>query len=317
MYGNCVRGRWQAGRPGIGYRTTFDSEPRNRSCRNCALVYSFQPPFSPHPRFSRSGTGAPVTSTTGMVVTTSAPASDVGAAILKKGGNAIDAAVATAFALAVTHPSAGNIGGGGFMVIRPAKGAPMTIDYRERAPLKSTQDDVPRLDGQDRSRSARRPDISRRASRAPFAVSPWRTRKFGKLPWKDVVLPAVDLAEKGFVLSPDLARSLNREVAGSNGAVSGVGRGVRQAGRRPVDRRRHDRARDLARTLRAIATKGPTRSTPAGSPTASPRRWRRTAASSRRRISRHTRRRRARRSAASIAATRSSRCRRRAAAASR
>jgi len=72
--------------------------------------------------------GAPVSSNQGMVITTSAPASDVGAAILRKGGNAIDAAVATAFALAVTHPSAGNIGGGGFMVIRPAKGAP--ISYR-------------------------------------------------------------------------------------------------------------------------------------------------------------------------------------------
>src|SRR5690242_200711 len=80
----------------------------------------------------------PVTSRDGMVITTSAPASDVGAAILKRGGNAVDAAVATAFALAVTHPSAGNIGGGGFMVVRPARGAAFTIDYRERAPLEST-----------------------------------------------------------------------------------------------------------------------------------------------------------------------------------
>src|SRR5438477_4858936 len=79
-----------------------------------------------------------VSSKNGMVITTSAPASDVGAAMLRKGGNAVDAAVATAFALAVTHPSAGNIGGGGFMVIRPAKGEPVTIDYRERAPLAST-----------------------------------------------------------------------------------------------------------------------------------------------------------------------------------
>ena len=80
-----------------------------------------------------------VSSKTGMVVSTSSFASDAGASVLKKGGNAIDAAVATAFALAVTHPSAGNIGGGGFMVIRPAKGQPITVDYREKAPLKSTQ----------------------------------------------------------------------------------------------------------------------------------------------------------------------------------
>src|SRR5437762_1425507 len=79
-----------------------------------------------------------LTSKRGAVVSTSSIASDVGAGILAKGGNAVDAAVATAFALAVTLPSAGNIGGGGFMVIRPALGQPVTIDYRERAPLKST-----------------------------------------------------------------------------------------------------------------------------------------------------------------------------------
>src|SRR6185295_8629811 len=83
------------------------------------------------PAASAQSPDAPVSSKNGMVITTSAPASDAGASILAKGGNAIDAAVATAFALAVTHPSAGNIGGGGFMVIRPAKGAPITIDYRE------------------------------------------------------------------------------------------------------------------------------------------------------------------------------------------
>src|SRR5262245_32411700 len=82
-------------------------------------------------------TTGPVVSPEGAVVSTSSSASDVGAAILKRGGNAVDAAVATAFALAVTHPSAGNIGGGGFMVIRLATGAAVTIDYRERAPLKS------------------------------------------------------------------------------------------------------------------------------------------------------------------------------------
>src|SRR6185436_7964164 len=80
-----------------------------------------------------------VSSKDGLVVCTSAPACDAGAAILAGGGNAVDAAVATAFALAVTLPSAGNIGGGGFMVVRPANGAVTTFDYREKAPLKSTR----------------------------------------------------------------------------------------------------------------------------------------------------------------------------------
>ena len=86
--------------------------------------------------------GAPeegVSSKDGLVVCTSSPACDAGAGVLAKGGNAVDAAVATAFALAVTHPSAGNIGGGGFMVVRTPAGDATTFDYREKAPLKSTR----------------------------------------------------------------------------------------------------------------------------------------------------------------------------------
>src|SRR5687767_9478105 len=67
----------------------------------------------------------------GIVVSVSASGSDAGLAILKRGGNAVDAAVATAFALAVTHPAAGNIGGGGFMLVHPPGGQPVVIDYRE------------------------------------------------------------------------------------------------------------------------------------------------------------------------------------------
>ena len=198
----------------------------------------------------------PITSRDGMVITTSAPASDVGAAILKKGGNAVDAAVATAFALAVTHPSAGNIGGGGFMVVRPATGAAFTIDYRERAPLKSTPtmylDSVGKIV---RERTA----TGYLAPGVPGTVRGLATAhaRFGKLSWKDDVMPAVELAEQGFVLSPALARSLNREVAGpmarypsSLAAYGKPGGGEWVAGDTIV-------LRDLGRTLRAIATKGP------------------------------------------------------------
>ena len=188
---------------------------------------------------------APVVSKAGMVISTSSIASDAGASVLAKGGNAVDAAVATAFALAVTHPSAGNIGGGGFMVYRPAKGAAMTIDYREKAPLKSTPTMylatgylAPGVPGTVRGMAAAH-------------------KKWGKLAWKADVMPAVLLAEKGFPLSDGLARSLNREVAGamakypaSVAAYGKPGGGEWKAGDTIV-------LRDLGRTLRAIATQGP------------------------------------------------------------
>jgi gamma-glutamyltranspeptidase/glutathione hydrolase len=159
--------------------------------------------------------GAPATdpSRFGMVASVSAPASDIGAAVLARGGNAVDAAVATAFALAVTHPSAGNIGGGGFMVVRLPNGTATTIDYRERAPLKSTPTMYLGTDGR----------INRQLTAAgwlapgvPGTVRGMELvhRKFGKLPWKDVVQPAADLATNGWSLSPALARSISGTVRG-------------------------------------------------------------------------------------------------------
>ncbi len=198
----------------------------------------------------------PVTSRDGMVITTSAPASDVGAAVLKKGGNAVDAAVATAFALAVTHPSAGNIGGGGFMVVRLANGTATTIDYRERAPLRSTKtmylDSAGHIARQLTATGYLAPGVPGTVRGLALAHS-----KFGKLSWKDDVMPAVELAEKGFVLSPELARSLNREVAGpmakypASVAAYGKPRGGQWVAGDTIV------LRDLGRTLRAIATAGP------------------------------------------------------------
>ena len=199
--------------------------------------------------------GAGVPSTTGLVVSTSSIASDVGAEILRRGGNAVDAAVATGFALAVTHPTAGNIGGGGFMVVRLANGEAVTIDYRERAPLASTPTMYLDASGNiNRSLTA----AGYLAPGVPGTVRGMETahKRFGKLPWRDVVMPAVDLAEKGFVLHEGLARSLNSEVRGrmsgfpaSVAAYGKPGGGEWVAGDRIV-------LADLGRTLRAIATEG-------------------------------------------------------------
>lgn len=143
----------------------------------------------------------------GCVVTDSKIASQVGADILKKGGNAVDAAIATAFALAVTYPTAGNLGGGGFMLVRLAKGESTAIDYRERAPLKATKDMY--LDAAGRVV----PNLSTvgyKAAGVPGTVAGlWEAHKrFGKLKWPELVQPAVDLAKNGFELSFDLSQSL-------------------------------------------------------------------------------------------------------------
>jgi gamma-glutamyltranspeptidase/glutathione hydrolase len=152
-----------------------------------------------------------VASTTGMVICSSDVACDVGARVLARGGNAVDAAVATAFAMAVTYPSAGNIGGGGFILVRTARNV-TAFDFRERAPLKSTP--TMYLDSAnniDRSRTA----TGHLAPGVPGTVRGLELahRKHGQLPWRDVVAPAAQLAEQGFPLSEALARSLNREVS--------------------------------------------------------------------------------------------------------
>ena len=137
-----------------------------------------------------------VRSDTGLVVSSSDIASDLGAAILAKGGNAVDAAVATAFAMAVTYPAAGNLGGGGFMIVRTPDGQTAAFDYREKAPGKSTQTMYLNEKGEiNRSLTAR----GYLAPGVPGTVRGMALahRRFGKLPWKDVVMPAAELADEG------------------------------------------------------------------------------------------------------------------------
>lgn len=133
----------------------------------------------------------------GMVVSANKLSSQTGIDILKKGGNAIDAAVATAFSLAVTHPRAGNIGGGGFLVFMNADGEVTTIDFREKAPLASTPTMFLGEDGKVIDNSNH---DSLKAVGVPGTVAGlyMAHQKYGKLPWKEVIQPAIDQAENGF-----------------------------------------------------------------------------------------------------------------------
>jgi len=195
-----------------------------------------------------------VVSTSGLVVSASDIAADVGAGVLATGGNAVDAAVATAFAMAVTHPTAGNIGGGGFMVVRTPDGRATTFDYREVAPAKSTPTMYLGADGNiDRSLTA----AGYLAPGVPGTVRGMALAhgKLGRLPWRDVVMPAVALARDGFVMSETLARSLNGELRrmqpfpASVAAYGKPGGGEWAAGDRLV-------LGDLGRSLAAIAADG-------------------------------------------------------------
>ncbi len=136
----------------------------------------------------------------GMVVSTSDIASQIGVDILKQGGNAIDASIATAFALAVTHPPAGNIGGGGFIVFLDSEGTSTTIDFREKAPLAATEDMFLGEDGEVKDNSNHRGALS---IGVPGTVAGMYLahQKYGSLPWEVLVDPAVKLARDGFPLN--------------------------------------------------------------------------------------------------------------------
>ena len=186
-----------------------------------------------------------------MVASNNALAAEVGAQIMRQGGNAIDAAVATGFALAVTFPEAGNLGGGGYMVIRLADGRVAALDYRETAPLAATRDMYVGANGKVTGEST----IGPRASGVPGAVAGMLEahRKYGVLSLAEVLAPAIRLASDGFVVDSTLFRSLTGEkyriesFAGKslflpNGAPPAIGSRLRQP--------------QLARTIRLIADSG-------------------------------------------------------------
>jgi gamma-glutamyltranspeptidase/glutathione hydrolase len=188
-----------------------------------------------------------------MVVSQHVLASEVGAEVLRAGGNAVDAAVASAFALAVVHPSAGNIGGGGFLVYRPAGGEPVAYDFREMAPQGATAE-MFLVEGE---YDKQRHHHSHLAVGVPGTVAglhmAWR--ESGSLPWKRLVEPAIELARTGFVVTEGLAQSLVRALP----RLQPYPASLRQFTKDGEPFQLGDRLRqtDLATTLERIASAGP------------------------------------------------------------
>jgi gamma-glutamyltranspeptidase/glutathione hydrolase len=193
------------------------------------------------------GTVAP----TAMVASNNALASAAGDEIMKAGGNAVDAAVATGFALAVTFPFAGNLGGGGYMVIRMADGRTAAVDYREIAPLAASRDMYIGPDGKLTNESV----VGYRASGVPGAVAGMTAAlaKFGSKPLREVLQPAIRLAEEGFIVDSVLFASLR----GSRAYLERFdGKTVFYPNGEPLQPGTRFRQPALARTLKLIAEQG-------------------------------------------------------------
>ncbi len=195
----------------------------------------------------------PVRARRGMVVSQNQIASRVGARVLEDGGNAVDAAVATAFTLAVTHPTAGNIGGGGFLLFRPAQGEPVAFDFRETAPKAATPEMFLRERIYDRAvHHEGYWSIGVPGTVAGLHLA-WKQR--GRLPWKRLLTPAIGLARDGFVVTPALSRSLESVLP----QMKRYPASIRQFSRDGVPYEPGETLRqpDLARTLERIAEYGP------------------------------------------------------------
>lgn len=188
----------------------------------------------------------------GMVVCAYPDAAQVGLKILQKGGNAIDAAVAVQFALAVSLPEAGNIGGGGFMVFRSSKGETNTLDFREMAPQTASTNMFLDVAG---NVIPGKSLATHQASGVPGSVDGMveAHRKYGKLKWEDLIQPAINLARDGFKITKNLANDLNGEQADFKKLNSGKTYFIKNTPWQEGDMLVQE---DLAKTLELIRDKG-------------------------------------------------------------
>lgn len=189
----------------------------------------------------------------GLVTSRSAIASAVGVEIMRNGGNAVDGAVATAFALAVTYPSAGNIGGGGFAVVRLADGEVVTLDHREKAPASAHRDMFLDENGDVIKGLS---TASHKAAGVPGSVDGllMLLERYGTMNRKQVIQPAIRLAEGGFVLTHSLARSFENRLASMKEYPASTA--VFSHDGKPYKAGDLWKQPDLAKTLRLIAKKG-------------------------------------------------------------
>jgi gamma-glutamyltranspeptidase/glutathione hydrolase len=227
--------------------------PMRFSARRSLAAVALLPTLSLLPAHVEAQNGHDVVrSSSGMVVSQQWIASEAGARVLEEGGNAVDAAIATGFALAVTHPTAGNIGGGGFMVIRFPNGQVTALDFREKAPLAAHPEMWLDESGEYSSQVHHR---SHKAVGVPGTVAGFDKahRLYGRADWSDVVAPSVTLARDGFELSESLAGSLERFVQGRGAAYTASVAAMSKDGT-PYAAGETWRQPDLARTLDRIRT---------------------------------------------------------------
>ncbi len=202
---------------------------------------------------SYSASRDPVRAKKGMVVAAEPIAANVGLKILKEGGNAVDAAVAVGFALAVTYPGAGNIGGGGFMVMRFADGTVKSLDYRETAPAAAKRDMFLDKNGNFLEQKSTRGHL---ACGVPGSVAGmmYAQRRYGRLSRAQVLKPAIDLAEKGFHLHYRLAEDMERMIPDFSAYRSS--RKAFSKNGKPYAEGELFQQKDLAATLMRIRDKG-------------------------------------------------------------